>query len=595
MKKSIILLLLALAGSAFGTTSVINAFNSGELSPLLEGRTDIKKYYTGARTMENLIVLPHGGVTKRPGTYYVAAAKDVNVVCRLIPFEFSVEQAYIIEMGNLYMRFYKDGAQILSSAGGVPYEISTPYLTADLFEIQFVQSADTMYFVHPDYEPRKLTRTGHTSWTMEIINFDRGPFLDQYVCLAESSEAAMNVLGQDNDSTASLVSGIGTAYGSIASINDDDSTTYYRRYGQVNTSGNAAVAAQMIVVIAIGNEVERIDSIEYTLVWENGSFGDIRTTAQTAECSTSTDNGVTYTTRGTSIQPSSVISGPFSNVTHVKLYLNNYTTSYTIYSQAITWAGMRLLEIKAYGTPVKATTCNYITPTNTATYDRTLAEVAVINLGGDPNEVRISCDAHGFLEGDYVVIGDTTNYNGLHAITGINDVNSFDIASAYTAETPAGTEEASSRIAMNSVSDTWEPNHVGARWQLEHTIPASVTKSVLSTTADTNDSTTIQYGRKYDFTTSGDWVGTVTLQRSYDGGSVWKDVIPHTSTARYSNIAYSDSEQTDDALYRVYATSMTSETCTAILVARCCNHHDLHRCQQCPCHRRPQFRSSNSH
>ncbi len=180
MKKvaTLFLLLTLLTTIAIGDTAVINAFNAGELSPLLEGRTDIKKYYSGCRTLENLVVLPHGGITKRPGSAYIASAKSGDVACRLIPFEFSVEQAYIIEMGNQYMRFYKDGGQI-TGIGGSAYEISTPYLTADLFEIQFVQSADIMYFAHSDYAPRSLTRTGHTSWTLPQINFERGPFLGE--------------------------------------------------------------------------------------------------------------------------------------------------------------------------------------------------------------------------------------------------------------------------------------------------------------------------------------------------------------------------------------------------------------------------------
>jgi hypothetical protein len=72
------------------------------------------------------------------------------------------------------MRFYRNGGQILS--GGVAYEIVTPYLTADLLELQFIQSADVMYIVHNDYAPRKLTRTGHTAWTLTEADFQRGPF-----------------------------------------------------------------------------------------------------------------------------------------------------------------------------------------------------------------------------------------------------------------------------------------------------------------------------------------------------------------------------------------------------------------------------------
>jgi hypothetical protein len=152
-------------------------FTAGELSPRLDGRFDLSKYRNGCSTLENFVVHPHGGATRRPGSYYVAGVKTNSAKTRLIPFEFNTEQTYIIEAGNQYFRFYKDDGQITSS--GSPYEISTPYLTADLFELKFAQSADTMFIVHPDYAPRKLTRTGHTAWTLTEVAFEFGPFLDE--------------------------------------------------------------------------------------------------------------------------------------------------------------------------------------------------------------------------------------------------------------------------------------------------------------------------------------------------------------------------------------------------------------------------------
>lgn len=58
------------------------------------------------------------------------------------------------------------------------YEIASPYIEADLFELKFTQSADVLYITHPSYAPRKLTRTGHTSWTLSEIDFLDGPYLN---------------------------------------------------------------------------------------------------------------------------------------------------------------------------------------------------------------------------------------------------------------------------------------------------------------------------------------------------------------------------------------------------------------------------------
>ena len=149
-------------------------FTAGELSPRLHGRTDLGRYQNGAKTLENFLVQPHGGVTRRPGTKFVKEVKTSANQTRLIPFQFNVDQAYIIEFGNQYIRFYKDGGNIVSS--GSPVEVATPYLTADLPDIVYAQTADVMYIVHPDHAPRKLTRTSHTAWTLTEVDFYFGSF-----------------------------------------------------------------------------------------------------------------------------------------------------------------------------------------------------------------------------------------------------------------------------------------------------------------------------------------------------------------------------------------------------------------------------------
>lgn len=177
----VILLILSLPAMALGFTSIINAFNAGELSPQLEGRTDLAKYYSGCRTLENFLIFSYGGATRRPGTKFIAQAKNSDEAVRLIPFEHSTVQAYILAFGDEYIRFFRNGGQILDpNDPNNPLEISTPYDTdsgTDLFELHFVQSADIMYIVHPKYKPRKLSRTSDTDWTLTEITFSRGPFL----------------------------------------------------------------------------------------------------------------------------------------------------------------------------------------------------------------------------------------------------------------------------------------------------------------------------------------------------------------------------------------------------------------------------------
>ena len=292
------------------------SFNAGELSPRLAARLDFSKYRSGLETCENLLPLAEGGAMRRPGTRYVAEVKSSSVKGRLKKFQFSIEQAYMLEMGNTIMRFYRHQAQIavpntdaaisngtftsnitgwddVSTGGagntishdatngrltlqtngtasddigwaeqdvtttatnvehvikfrvigapgdkiefqvgtastgaqtlaavvkevgyhcvsftptGSPFyiqfrnkgsnadkdvqidnvslidnsavEIDTPWLEADLFNVEGPQSSDILYLFHDDYATHKLQRFGHTTWSLVEVPWQDGPYLD---------------------------------------------------------------------------------------------------------------------------------------------------------------------------------------------------------------------------------------------------------------------------------------------------------------------------------------------------------------------------------------------------------------------------------
>ena len=185
-------------------------FTGGELSPRLDGRNDLAKYPTGCKTLENMIIYPHGSAARRSGTQYVAEVKDSTKETRLIPFEFSTTQTYILEFGDQYIRFYKDNGQILS--GGSAYEISSPYLEAELFDIKFAQSADVMYLCHPNHAVRKLSRTGHTAWTLTEVDFQNGPFMDHNISTTTLT-AGHTAVGSSGNLTLSSTTGVNNDQG----------------------------------------------------------------------------------------------------------------------------------------------------------------------------------------------------------------------------------------------------------------------------------------------------------------------------------------------------------------------------------------------
>lgn len=273
-------------------SGIQSSFVGGEFSDLAAGRVDIPRYPTGLATCQNYITLLQGPAIRRPGSRYVAPTKGAgSSVPVLIPFEFSTTQAYILEVGNRYIRMYKDNAAILETgqaitnvtqanpavltyggadnytnddeveitgvvgmtelngrrftvanvntgantfelagldstayaayvSGGTVSRVYTlttllaaPYLTDDLFELQYVQSADILFIAHQNYPPQKITRTGHTSWSSQRIKFVDGPYLP---INAETTTLALSGTTGAVTVTASSVVGINDDQGFLS-------------------------------------------------------------------------------------------------------------------------------------------------------------------------------------------------------------------------------------------------------------------------------------------------------------------------------------------------------------------------------------------
>ena len=244
------------------TTLALTSFVSGEFSPKMDGRTDFDKYSSGAKTLENFLVHPQGAATRRVGTQFIAEVKSCAAKTRLIPFEFSTTQTYILEFGNTYIRFFKDKGQILDS--GSAYEISTPYLTAELFEIKFAQSADVMYITHPNHEVMKLSRTGHTAWTLAEVEFTDGPYLATNTTTTTLTPASASV-GTGVNITASAVTGIngGTGF----------QTTDVGRIISFN-SGKAKITARTNTTVVVATITTAFTNTNATAAFNLGAYSD---------------------------------------------------------------------------------------------------------------------------------------------------------------------------------------------------------------------------------------------------------------------------------------------------------------------------------
>ena len=152
-------------------------FTTGELDPLLRARVDLEQYPNALEKATNVVIQPQGGLKRRPGTRHLfelpASAADG---VRIVPFEFSVDDSYMLVFVDLRMYIIKDGALIANINGtGNPYLVTT-ITAAMLDEINFTQSADTMIICHPDLQPVSLLRGAtDASWTYSSITFDAIP------------------------------------------------------------------------------------------------------------------------------------------------------------------------------------------------------------------------------------------------------------------------------------------------------------------------------------------------------------------------------------------------------------------------------------
>lgn len=190
---------------------LIGNFNAGELSPDFAARCDNEKYPVGSAQLSNFIPRVQGPARRRPGERYVTNVKNSSQRTWLRKFIFSQGQAYQIEFGVGYCRFYTNHGQV--QLAGVPYEIVSPYTAGMLTNadgtcgLHLVQSGDVLYIACGTYWPQQLKRLGPTNWVFSPYAPPDGPFLQQN---ASNSPAlyVTPIVGQPNQVTCIATSAV---------------------------------------------------------------------------------------------------------------------------------------------------------------------------------------------------------------------------------------------------------------------------------------------------------------------------------------------------------------------------------------------------
>jgi len=153
-------------------------FTTGELDPKLRARIDLSQYYNGLQTADNVSIQPQGGLTRRDGSLFVSELpSDTADGVKMVPFEFSVNDSYMLVFTDEKMHVFKDGALVTDINGSGNDYLAVSKVTSSTLELlNFTQAADTLILVHPDMEPQRILRGATDSdWTVSDLSFDFVP------------------------------------------------------------------------------------------------------------------------------------------------------------------------------------------------------------------------------------------------------------------------------------------------------------------------------------------------------------------------------------------------------------------------------------
>ena len=157
-------------------------FSTGELDPLLRARVDLQQYANALAKATNVVIQPQGGMRRRAGSKHILELPNSSTPSaangvRLVPFEFSVSDSYMLcfVAGRMYV--IKQGSVVANINGSGNNYLAVASITgAMLPNLCWTQSADTLIVVHPDLEPLKIVRgSTDATWTASTITFDSIP------------------------------------------------------------------------------------------------------------------------------------------------------------------------------------------------------------------------------------------------------------------------------------------------------------------------------------------------------------------------------------------------------------------------------------
>ena len=257
------------------------SFAAGVLGPGLHGRIDIAKYDVALKVGRNVFVHAHGGVSNRAGTRYVGAVEDQTLPHRLVPFERDDTDTAVLVFGDSTLRIVSNGAYVLSS--GSPYQVTSPYTSAQAMALDHAQSIDVLFLAHPGVQQQRLGRFGVTDWRFEDLQINPTIPTETWIGNAAAAPeiAAITQSGTYSAPKASRYTyKIAATVGGVESFPSSPKTI--ANVYDIDTTAAANVVSWAAVTGATQYHVYRL---------KDGEFGLVNTTASLSL----SDNGSSFT------------------------------------------------------------------------------------------------------------------------------------------------------------------------------------------------------------------------------------------------------------------------------------------------------------
>lgn len=565
-------------------TGIKSSFCGGEFAPSLYARIDLAKYSIGARTLRNFIIHPHGGISNRPGLEYIATGRTDGKKIRLIPFEFSTTQTYVLEFGEYYTRFFKDGAplslepadnyaKLLLHCNGTDGSQTftdevgktvTAEGTAQIDTAQKVFGTGSGLF---DGDSDYLTVPDHADW-----DFGTGDWtIDFWIRIPAAISSAQYIVGQHEEAPNYYQWYISfTAAGHLEIyFSDGNMTVGYSVYAvdlglSPDTWHHIAVVRSGTACLVFVDGISK--TVQISQAFETKDLGDYNSPLYIGVQGRLKEDyfdgwleefriskGIARWTANFSVPIAAYdVTGDADVwVTDTAYGIGDFVTeSNTIYRCLVAHTSGTFATDLAADYWVADDTYEVVTPYAEAdlaniklNYTQSADVLYLTHPDYSPRQLeRLSAKSWQLVAYDY--------QNG-----------PFQLANTTATKTLAISAVSGNDKTLTAAGFTLSSLHIGALFKLRHYIEGQAdTAAITATGAESS----IKCGGTWRLITHGTWTATIRIEKSTDGGSTWTMLREFSSADDFNANTYGTEDMSDYAepfLVRINCTAYTSGTC----------------------------------